>query len=78
MKSPPALDQRLTGIVIPSDWDESGNVLELTLQADDEQEYRLEGNGLVKYIQERVEACGKIHCHANGRKWLKVVRIGRV
>ena len=32
------------GILLPSEWDESGDVIALTLFAFDEDEYRVEGN----------------------------------
>ena len=66
---------RVTGIVIPSDWDENGNVLAVTLQSDHEEEYRLEGEGLNQYIQARVEAFGGVDHLADGGKRLRVHRL---
>ena len=65
-------NNRQTGIVIPSDWDERGNVLELTLQTDTDEEYLLEGIDLNQYIQSRVEIFGSIAQHDGGRKRLRV------
>lgn len=68
-------DIRVTGIVIPSDWDENGNVLAVTLQGDGEEEYRLEGKELTQYIQVRVEAFGGVDFLADGGKRLTVRRL---
>lgn len=65
-------NNRQTGIVIPSNWDERGNVLELTLQTDSDEEYLLEGINLDRYIQSRVEVFGSIAQHDGGRKRLQV------
>ncbi|MBI9085859.1 MAG: hypothetical protein JEZ11_19830 [Desulfobacterales bacterium] len=65
-------NNRQTGIVIPSNWDERGNVLELTLQTDSDEEYLLEGINLDKYIQSRVEVFGSIAQYDGGRKRMRV------
>ena len=66
---------RQTGIIIPSEWDERGNVLELTLQTDSDDEYLLEGTNLDAYIQSRVEVFGRIAPHDGGKKRLQVHRL---
>jgi hypothetical protein len=63
---------RMAGIVIPSDWDETGNVLALTLQADNEEEFLLDGKNLNQYIQHRVDAVGFVDFQPDGRHRFKV------
>jgi hypothetical protein len=57
----------LKGIIIPSRWDEDGNIKEVSLHTSDEKEYRVEygmvGKELLTLIHQKVEASGKIHSY---------------
>ena len=61
----------IRGILLPSSWDESGNIKGVSLHTDDEKEYRVELNAVGKELQEhihhKVEATGKIRERLDGR-----------
>lgn len=63
------------GLIIPVDWDQEGNVVELALSSYDEREYRIEkqdkGIELFKFIREEVEVTGSI-VEEKGKKTFKV------
>ena len=52
----------IRGIVIPTDWDEKGNVVAIAVSTYDEVEYLIENNEkeeeLKGFIREEVEVCG--------------------
>ena len=52
------------GIVVPSEWDDDGNVTGISLETDTELDYRLSWNGngkkLLKYLKDFVEITGVV------------------
>jgi hypothetical protein len=54
----------LKGIVIPSNWDEKGNVISLKIASSDEKEYYVESQGvsdvLLKHLREEITVSGII------------------
>ena len=53
----------ITGIIIPSNWDENGNVIQIAIYTNKEEVYLVEHNRqereLLKHIKRRVEVKGK-------------------
>ncbi|MGB5748005.1 MAG: hypothetical protein WBM69_13545 [Desulfobacterales bacterium] len=66
----------IKGIIIPSHWDEDGNIKEVSLHTSDEKEYRVEyggvGKELLTHIHHKVEASGKIRERIDGRLYISV------
>jgi len=64
------------GILTPSGWDEKGNILSISLQTIDENEYLIEKNEMEKelraYINEKLEVKGKVRERIDGKKSLYV------
>jgi len=67
---------RIKGIIIPSRWDKSGNIKEVSLHTSDEKEYCVVQGGvgkeLLAHIHHRVEASGKIRERIDGRLYISV------
>jgi hypothetical protein len=66
----------IAGIVVPSTWDNKGNVTGVTIQAYDEKAYMVEhalpGEELLSHIHEKVEVDGKIRERINGSISIRV------
>ena len=66
----------IKGIIIPSSWDEDGNIKEVSLHTSDEKEYRVEyggvGKELLAHIHHEVEASGKIRERIDGCLYISV------
>jgi len=64
------------GILTPSGWDEKGNILTISLQTIDENEYIIEKNEmemeLRSYINEKLQVKGKVKKRMDGKKSLHV------
>ena len=62
----------IKGIIIPSSWDEDGNIKEVSLHTSDEKEYQVQLNGLglelLELVQHKVEATGKIRERLDGSR----------
>ena len=60
----------IKGILLPSNWDESGNVKGVSLHTDDEKEYRVElnavGKELLEHVRHKVEVIGKVRERLDG------------
>jgi hypothetical protein len=65
----------IQGIVIPTDWDEKGNIIDIAVSTFDEDVYHIEnderGRQLMSLIREEVEIKGTIK-HKDGLKKIKV------
>lgn len=63
---------RLEGVVIPAEWDATGNVIGAALSAWDEIDYRVEnddmGLQLLKHLHEEVEISGEIKGEQNAKR----------
>jgi len=68
----------LTGIVIPTDWNDDREVIAAALATADEKEYRISGNKkgkeLFGYLQRQVEATGCLGKDEKGRMVITVLR----
>lgn len=66
----------LTGIVIPVDWDEEGNVLAVAISSPDEQEYLIKqdakGRELRGFIRQEMDINGVVRKAIKGRKTINV------
>ena len=60
----------IKGILLPSSWDESGNIKGVSLHTDDEKEYRVElnavGKELLEHVRHKVEVIGKVRERLDG------------
>ena len=76
MKKSPGFRNRFQGIIIPSDWDNNGNITDITLQTHDEKTYVIEpsriGNELYQHIRQSVIVHGKIRQRLDGRTLIRV------
>jgi hypothetical protein len=70
MKKKNKIKNTIRGIVVPSTWDNQGNVTGVTIQAYDEKAYIVEhvhrGEELLNHIHAKVEVEGKIREKING------------
>ena len=67
---------KIKGLIIPSNWDEKGNIKAVSLHTSDEKEYRVEYGGvgmeLLVHLHHKVEATGKISERLDGRRYISV------
>jgi hypothetical protein len=67
---------KIEGIIIPSSWDEIGNIKGVSLHTPDEKEYRVEHGGvgreLLAHVHHRIKAAGKIRERIDGRLYISV------
>ena len=67
---------KIKGLIIPSNWDEKGNIKAVSLHTSDEKEYLVEvggvGKELLAHIHHKVEATGKISERLDGRRYISV------
>ena len=67
---------KIEGVIIPSNWDEDGNIKGVSLHTSDEKEYRVEyggvGKELLGHIHHKVAATGKIRERLDGRLYINV------
>ena len=68
----------LRGIVLPVQWDETGNVVKISINTYDEKEYLINGDGrgreLFNHLKELVEIQGGIAQKTGSAEWVKVHR----
>ena len=66
----------ITGIIIPSNWDENGNVIQIAIYTNKEEVYLVEHNRqereLLKHIKKRVEVKGKKSERLDGKNYIGV------
>ena len=67
---------RFEGIIVPSKWDNEGNIIGITLHTHDEKAYMIEssrtGNELFKYIRKNVLVLGKTRQRLDGHTLIRV------
>ena len=72
----------IRGTLLPSRWDESGNIKGVSLHTDDEKEYRVElnvvGKELLGHIHHKVEAIGKVRERLDGSLNISVRRYNTI
>lgn len=70
MKDKKRKERTITGIVIPEDWDENGNVIRVAIKAPDYVEYVVErnrkGKELSGLVDEKVKATGAVRKRVDG------------
>ncbi len=63
-------ERTITGIVVPDDWDENGNVIRVAIKAPDYVEYVVErnrkGKELLTFVDEKVKATGTVRERLDG------------
>ena len=69
-------EQRIEGIIIPSNWDENGFITGVSIYTADEKEYLVQPSGLSKellnHVHHMVEVSGKIRQRLD-ESWLIIV-----
>jgi hypothetical protein len=64
MKKQKAKEQKITGIVLPAEWDDDNNVIRVAIETEDYDEYLVENNEkgkeLLALIDFKVEATGTV------------------
>jgi hypothetical protein len=64
------------GVVTPAKWDENGNIIGVSIQTLDEEEYIVEfnkiGRELITCLHKRVEASGSVRERLDGKRILKI------
>jgi len=62
MKEKKNAESSITGIIVPSDWDDNDNLIEIAIQTIDEEEYIIKqnkrGRELLDMIEQEVEVVG--------------------
>lgn len=69
---------RITGIIVPSEWTDSGGISNISLLTPDEKEYQVDlnksGRELMKKINEQVEIEGKLEKLVDGQAKVYISR----
>ena len=70
MKRKKSRERKITGIVVPEDWDEKGNVIRVAIKTLDYQEYIVEynkkGKELLAFVDNKVQVGGTIRERLDG------------
>jgi hypothetical protein len=78
LKSKKAPGRTVTGILIPQQWDDDGNVVGMSIQAFDETEYIVKTTDRVKefldFINQKVKVTGKVSERLDGKLLVEVNR----
>ena len=73
----PAME-RIKGVVVPTDWDNNGNVISLAIATGDEQEYLIENHqqitNLWTLLRQEVIVIGSIRC----RKEHMIIKVAKI
>lgn len=71
-------NKTLTGILIPEKWDETGNVIGISIQTFDECEYivktKKHGAKLIDFVKQKVKLTGKVREVAGKKSIIEVIR----
>jgi len=66
----------ISGIIIPAQWDENGNVIGVSIHTNDEKAYIVEhtktGEELLDHVNQKVQVRGKIRERIDGRVLISV------
>jgi hypothetical protein len=69
-------NSEITGIIMPNNWDNKGNVIEIAIYTNKEEVYIVEHNPLeqelLNHINSSVEVRGKKKKHLNGNRYIAV------
>ena len=76
MKKRCAASIKAMGVVTPAKWDENDNIIGVSIQTLDEEEYIVEfnkiGRELITCLHKRVEASGSVRERMDGKRILKI------
>ena len=66
----------IQGIIIPSQWDDKGNIIGVSINTNDEKEYLIEpigvGKDLLSLTQKKIEVRGKVRERIDGNRLIRV------
>jgi len=66
----------IKGIIIPSQWDDKGKIIGVSINTNDEKEYLIEpigaGKDLLNLIHQKVAVRGKVRQRIDGNKLIRV------
>lgn len=75
MAKGPSKVSKIRGVVIPTAWDEQGNVTGIAISSHDENEYQVDSKGkgpeLLQHIRKEVEAAGIVR-EEEGKKIVRI------
>lgn len=78
MKKEKTKEETITGIVIPAEWDDDDNIIQVAIQTEDYDEYLVEhnekGKELLSFIDYEVEAVGHVRKRKDGEMTITVKR----
>ena len=78
MKTKDNTQRTVTGILIPEKWDDKENIVGVSIQAFDENEYIVksfqQGNNLFDFINEKVKVTGRVFKISDGKFTIDVNR----
>ncbi len=67
---------KITGIVTPANWDKDGNVIQISIQTTNEEEFVVEksriGSELMAHLQSKIEAVGATRRRLDGKTIMRV------
>lgn len=68
----------ITGLLIPADWDEKGNIIAAVISTYSEEEYLIDQDSkneeLLTFVRQRVKVSGLLREDEHGNKMIKVKR----
>jgi hypothetical protein len=69
-------NQTISGIVVPSQWDETGNIIGLAIHSFNEMEYLVErrntGKNLNRLLHKKVQVVGQVKERLDGKKTIRI------
>jgi len=78
VKSKGMLQRTVTGILIPEKWDEKNDVIGVSIQAIDENEYIVKGcrddKDLFNFINKKIKVAGKVFERSDGKFNIEINR----
>jgi len=78
MKKEKTKEETITGIIIPAEWDDEDNIIQVAIQTEDYDEYLVEqnekGKELLAFIDYEVEAVGPVKKRKDGEMTITVKR----
>ena len=78
MKKEKTKEETITGIVIPAEWDDDDNIIQVAIPTEDYDEYLVEhnekGKELLAFINYEVEAVGPVRKRKDGEMTITVKR----
>lgn len=76
MRGGKARERKISGLILPVEWDGSDNIIGVVIETADEESFIVEadkkGKELLKFIHHEVEATGRIREGEYGNKYIKL------